>query len=197
MKNKDATSEQAILDAAEQVFLAKGFAAARTTEIAKLAGVNHGMLHYYHNSKEELFNKVFDKKLQLLNNSFAFAMEQDIPFLEKVKLAIESHFDFSTANPKLVPFIFDEITVNTAKKQLFNDLFFPKIKIIVDKLVETLLFEMGKGTIKSVSASDFLMNIFSLNIASNAAALLLDQKEEFLKKRKAEIVELILSSIKP
>ena len=38
--------EQAILEAAEREFLDKGFAGARTTSIAKAAGVTHAMLHY-------------------------------------------------------------------------------------------------------------------------------------------------------
>ena len=41
------TKEQAILAAAEQEFLAKGFDGARTTSIAAAAGVTHAMLHYY------------------------------------------------------------------------------------------------------------------------------------------------------
>ena len=43
MRNK----EQAILEAAEREFIAKGFAGARTTSIAEAAGVTHAMLHYY------------------------------------------------------------------------------------------------------------------------------------------------------
>ena len=38
--------EQAILEAAEREFLAKGFAGARTTSIAEAAGVTHALLHY-------------------------------------------------------------------------------------------------------------------------------------------------------
>ena len=42
MSKKDNT-EQAILQAAETEFLDKGFALAKTTEIAKQAGVTHAM----------------------------------------------------------------------------------------------------------------------------------------------------------
>ena len=51
--------EEEILKAAEAEFLEKGFAASRTVEIARRAGVTHAMLHYYfqnisiHNSYNE------------------------------------------------------------------------------------------------------------------------------------------------
>ena len=44
------TTEEKILAAAEKEFLKKGFDAARTTSIAKDAGVTHAMLHYYFRS---------------------------------------------------------------------------------------------------------------------------------------------------
>lgn len=40
-------TEQLILKAAEKEFLEKGFAGAKTVSIAKAAGVNHALLHYY------------------------------------------------------------------------------------------------------------------------------------------------------
>ena len=56
MRNK----EQAILEAAEREFIAKGFAGARTTSIAEAAGVTHAMLHYYFRTKEQLFERILD-----------------------------------------------------------------------------------------------------------------------------------------
>ena len=42
MKEKeDINTEQAILEAAEKEFLDKGYALTKTTEIARIAGVNH------------------------------------------------------------------------------------------------------------------------------------------------------------
>ena len=58
MDNKEKQNkEQQILAAAEQEFLTKGFDGARTTTIAKAAGVTHAMLHYYFRTKEQLFER--------------------------------------------------------------------------------------------------------------------------------------------
>jgi TetR/AcrR family transcriptional regulator len=47
-----------ILDAAEDEFADQGFDGARMMSIAKRAGVTHGLLHYYFDSKERLYEQV-------------------------------------------------------------------------------------------------------------------------------------------
>lgn len=69
---KDADPEQMrlnILDAAEGEFAEHGFHGARMVAIAKRAGVTHGLLHYYFDSKDHLYEQVvgrlFNRHLQL------------------------------------------------------------------------------------------------------------------------------------
>src|ERR1700756_1616980 len=54
VKKKDSDTEARILDAAHRVFVKRGTAGARTQEIAKEAGVNSALLHYYFRTKERL-----------------------------------------------------------------------------------------------------------------------------------------------
>jgi AcrR family transcriptional regulator len=58
---KDADPEQTratILDAAEEEFSNHGFHGTRMVAIAKRAGVTHGLLHYYFDSKDRLYEEV-------------------------------------------------------------------------------------------------------------------------------------------
>jgi AcrR family transcriptional regulator len=58
---KDADPEQTqakILDAAEDEFAEHGFHGTRMVAIAKRAGVTHGLLHYYFDSKDRLYEEV-------------------------------------------------------------------------------------------------------------------------------------------
>jgi AcrR family transcriptional regulator len=52
------TRPQELLDAALELFVEKGFAATRSEEVAKRAGVSKGTLYLYYPSKEELFKAV-------------------------------------------------------------------------------------------------------------------------------------------
>jgi len=57
---------QELLDAALVLFVEKGFAAARTDEVATRAGVSKGTLYLYYPSKEELFKAVVRHNLGAL-----------------------------------------------------------------------------------------------------------------------------------
>jgi AcrR family transcriptional regulator len=54
---------QELLDAALELFVEKGFAAARAEEVAQRAGVSKGTLYLYYPSKEELFKAVVRQNL--------------------------------------------------------------------------------------------------------------------------------------
>jgi AcrR family transcriptional regulator len=55
MELKDSSTEDKIKNAAKIVFHKKGYAAARTRDIAEEAGINLALLNYYFRSKEKLF----------------------------------------------------------------------------------------------------------------------------------------------
>ena len=164
------------------------------------------MLHYYHGTKEELFNKVFDKKLQLLNNSFSNVFEKNMPFLDKVKLTIETHFDFFATNPELPLFILKEVMANPDRKTMFIELFTPKVKKILSLLGKEMEDEIKKGTIRNISPAKLLLNIGSINTTSILALTIMSDVSNYkstkkenalLQKQKAENVEFILKGISP
>ena len=57
-------NEEAILKAAEIIFAQEGFGAATTAEIAKAAGIPKANLHYYFNTKEDLYTRVLENILE-------------------------------------------------------------------------------------------------------------------------------------
>ncbi|MFY9511976.1 MAG: TetR/AcrR family transcriptional regulator [Rubrivivax sp.] len=57
---------QELLDAALTLFVEKGFAATRSEEVARAAGVSKGTLYLYYPSKEELFKAVVRHNLSAL-----------------------------------------------------------------------------------------------------------------------------------
>jgi len=202
----DSNKEKAILEAAEKVFLDKGYAASRTTEIARLAGVTHAMLHYYFRTKENLFDKVFDEKIKLLNRSFSLVLETNLPFMEKIKLAVEAHFDFLAANPQLPLFLLREITSSEERKETFKGMLFPKVMQVFNAIQKEIKIEIEKGAVVNISPADLLLNIGSVNAATIVATYLIFDKDDeetikakegYLRHRRASAVDFILRSLKP
>ncbi len=203
-KETDISTEQKILEAAENEFLTKGFSGAKTTEIAKSAGVTHAMLHYYFRTKENLFNMVFERQAVTLANSFISVFEQELPLLEKLKIGIEQHFDIIAANPKLPFFIFSEILIDDNRKNIFVKALLPKVGNIVEVLQADIDKEVQNNTIKPIGSVDLMLNIMSLNIfifiAQPALSLVFGNSgvdyESMMEHRKKNNVDLIISSLK-
>src|SRR3954470_14162302 len=58
MPDSDAPSRDQILDAAEQLFAARGFARTTIKDIGSAAGLNSALLYYYFADKDELYHEV-------------------------------------------------------------------------------------------------------------------------------------------
>jgi AcrR family transcriptional regulator len=194
-----------IMRAAEQEFLTAGYAGARTTNIAKNAGVTHAMLHYYFQSKENLFQKIFLDKVQTLTLLFDETYEQRLPFFETMRRIIEAHFEFIAKNPKLPYFILHEILSNKANRTLLIEIIRPKMMIVINKLEKMLADEIEKGTIRPVKTSDFIMNFVSINISFFLALPILEEAtpaasgklmEDMLNERKENNVQFILNGLR-
>lgn len=203
MSIKETDSEKLILEAAEAEFIEKGYGKSRTTEIAKRAGVNHAMLHYYFRTKENLFEVVFKKKAKLMSEVLLFSFTMDLPFLEKIKKGIEDHFDLLAKNPGLPNFIFNEIAHDDRLRTLFVNVIKEKANAIRDSLKQEIDNEVEKGTIHYIDAYDLLFSIVSLNIFVFIGKPLVlgileldeDQFLRFLEHRKQVNVEIILNRL--
>ena len=111
-KNETEPMEQAILRAAERLFLDKGFALTSTTEIAREAGCNQALVHYYFRTKENLFEKIFEQKIRMLISNIFSIDREGGTFEEKLRRKIEAHFEILKKNPKIPFLVINEITTN-------------------------------------------------------------------------------------
>src|SRR5262245_28336772 len=112
----DHSTEDKIKAAARKVFTKKGFAAARTRDIAEEAGINLALLNYYFRSKEKLFDIVMMENLQQFLLGLKSGLHDEKSSLnEKVKLIAENYINMLKANPDLPLFVLTEIRANPAK----------------------------------------------------------------------------------
>jgi AcrR family transcriptional regulator len=105
-----------ILAAAEEVFAARGFQGASTREIAARAGVNISSLHYHWESKETLyfavFRNVFDRIVDLLQNTLAPLLARHGKRDEAIDLAMGQLFDFFADSPNVPKLLLRRIVEN-------------------------------------------------------------------------------------
>src|SRR6266536_4387294 len=81
-------TEQALLDAAERLLVEVGAAGITTRKVAEEAGANHGLVHYYFGSVEQLLVRVLERFTERLIERQRRLYAADAPFLEKWRAAM-------------------------------------------------------------------------------------------------------------
>jgi len=160
----DIPMEQAIIEAAERLFLERGFTLTSTTDIAKDVGCNQSLINYYFRSKENLFTSIFEKKALLFFSSLKEPFETGIPFLEKIRILSENHFSILANNSKLAFFILNEVYTNQQRLKDFTDIVNENLGRIFPLLEEELQNEIKEARIKETSLFDILLTMVSLNV---------------------------------
>lgn len=74
-KAKGLDLKETILDAAEGLFARHGFYGVTTRQVAAEAGVDTALIHYYFGAKRELFDAVFLRRAEILNQARLASMD--------------------------------------------------------------------------------------------------------------------------
>jgi AcrR family transcriptional regulator len=82
------TAEGAILDAAERLLVEVGSAGITTRRLAEEAGVNHGLVHYYFGSIENVLVRTLERFTERLIERQRAMYATDVPFIEKWRTAM-------------------------------------------------------------------------------------------------------------
>ena len=204
-QNKDNTTEQVILETAENLFLEKGFAMTSTTEIARIVGCNQALVHYYFRTKDRLFDAVFEKNANRFVSAFLDPMEENIPFEEKIRKKAETHYDILKANPKLPFLFFNELYTNPERLSLLKEKIGDLPKSFLFQMDSELKAEIEKGTIRPMTAIDLMLTILSLNLVLFLASPVLKvitgltetEFQNLVENRKRENITVILKSLRP
>jgi TetR/AcrR family transcriptional regulator len=207
---RDGATEQRILNAAHAVFLRTGTAGARMQEIAREAGVNSALLHYYFRSKERLAVAVFHRAAAQLMPAVVAVLASEQSLREKVTAFVEIELDRLTRTPYLPAYIISELAHHPERiTQLVSGLTGSQ----PDTLGRTLLRIVGgqideevrARRMRPITPEQFLVNLLSLCIFPFAArpmicALMgLDDKAfaRFIRDRREQLPDFFLHALRP
>jgi len=95
-------TEHRFLDAAERLLVQVGYAGITTRALAAEAGLNHGLVHYYFGSLEEVLLRVLIRFTDRLIARQRAMYSADVPFLEKWRTAWRfQEEDLAAGYPKI------------------------------------------------------------------------------------------------
>ncbi|MEM7479864.1 MAG: TetR family transcriptional regulator [Acidobacteriota bacterium] len=101
-KRDPEATRAAILDAAEAVFVEKGFADTATSAIARQAGVTKSLIHHHFGSKEALWEEIKTRRFSRYAEEQHAMIERSSPSAELLRQSLEFYFRFLQDNPELV-----------------------------------------------------------------------------------------------
>jgi AcrR family transcriptional regulator len=156
------STEEKILQAARKLFTQQGFAATRTRDIAKEAGINLALLNYYFRSKEKLFDIVMmDNFRQFIRGISIHLLDNANTIEEKIQRIVTAYIDFLNKNPDLPIFIINEIRGNTSRvTQQINEEIAPLRAHMFRQLQEA----GRQGKITPIDPFHFIANLVGLTV---------------------------------
>ena len=205
-KEKDQiNTEKRILDAARRVFTTKGYAAARMDDIAKEAGINRALLHYYYRNKDRMFEIIFEEgfKNAFIGLNNVLLSKQELK--PKINAIVEIYFDTISRHPELPLFVITELATNPERlAQILARTEIATLEVMT-AFKNQVRKEVRKGTIKNIDGTQLLINILALVIYPFIAKPILKMVmqmddasfDKMMAKRKKEITEFILDALKP
>lgn len=204
IQKRGENTEAAILEAAEKLFMEQGFASTTTMQIAKRAGCNQALVHYYFRTKDNLFEKIFEEKVRFIVTNFLNINSEAQTLEDKIRKMVDVHFEFFRSNPRLVPFVLTEVLSDMERFGFMFDKIKQQASLVFAKIDENLRAEIEKGTIRPITTLNLVLTIVSLDIApfiiepilQKSLNLTDEQVDEHLDIRKKEVVDIVLRQIR-
>ncbi len=207
---RDGLTEQRILDAAHSVFVRRGTAGARMQDVAREAGVNQALVHYYFRSKSRLAEAVFRRAAGQLLRAVIAVLGSDAGIEDKVGQVVALELDHLLKSPYLPGYLISELTHHPDRVRLLigaltgltPDDVRPRV---LSGLKRQLDEGASAGRLAPIAADQFVVNLISLCIFPFAArpmlmaVLGLDDRgfERFIGRRREELGDFFLKALRP
>jgi len=206
----DADTETRILDAAHAVFMRRGTAGARMTEIAREAGVNHALVHYYFRSKQRLAEAVFRRAIGQFFPAMIGVLASDAPLEDKVRMVAAAQIDMLQKNRYLPGYLLAELNHYPERaEQLLSTMSGTTPANLRARLFGTLGKQLEdaarSGLLREIRPQEFVLNLVSMIVYPFAArplvmAIMGMDDATFtaaMEERKKEIPAFFLSALRP
>ncbi len=203
MTRENSDTSAKILKAAEDEFLEKGYGGARMLSIASRAGISHSMLHYYFTSKEELFNNVFNSKMDLIADILSGIYQEDKSLTDIIRTFSEKQFETIRSNAGFCLFVVRDVIRDEENLRRALAIMTERFSPYFEKFKAALDEEIKAGRIREISPANLIMNVVSLNISTFLATPVIRNLmpgvdiDQFLNERKESNIGFILSGLKP
>lgn len=203
-------TESRILSAARDVFTRSGTAGARMQDIAREAGVNQALLHYYFRSKQALADRVFREAATTLFTALPATIRPEASLEQLLRSFVQTYIDTMRRTPFLpaymaaeahhsphrVAAIIASITGTNPTRE--SPQVVKRVQAMIDRRV-------AAGEMRAIKAEHLMVNLMGLlafpfvarSILSGVYAMDDAAFERFLDERRDELPRFLLNALRP
>lgn len=201
---KEDNMEKQILLAAKELFLLNGYDAVSTTQVAKKAGCNQALVHYYYRTKQNLFKIIFQEEIEKMFKRLIEIPQDDISIEEFISKVIDTQLEFMKENKDVPLFLLGELRNNSEILELLPENYSYYSNELLGKMRTFIKMKQRKGELQEVIVEDLLLDILSLNVFPimtqsfflKVWGMQPQEQDNFLERRKEHIKKVIIASIK-
>jgi AcrR family transcriptional regulator len=188
----------------------RGTAGARMTEIAREAGVNHALVHYYFRSKQRLAEAVFRRAIGQFFPAMIGVLVSDAPIEDKVRMVAAAQIDMLLRNRYLPGYLIAELNHYPERaEQLLTAMSGTTPAALRARLFGTLGKQLEeaarRGTLRPMRPQEFVLNLVSMVVYPFAArplvmAIMGQDDAAFvaaMEERKAALPAFFLAALRP
>lgn len=205
-----ADTEARILAAARRVFTRSGTAGARMQDIAREAGVNQALLHYYFRSKQALADRVFREAAETLFSALPRVISATDSLEEMLRALVHAYIDTMRRTPFVPPYVAAEVhqrpervvtiirEVTGADPSTATPTFLQQMQAMIDTRV-------AAGEMRAIKSDQLVVNTMALLAFPFVARALLTGVhgmddagfERFLDERRDDLPRFLLQALRP
>ena len=193
-----ANRKEQILSAALDEFTLNGYEGARMQVIADEVGVTKAMIHYYFDTKENLFRRAFEHACSQVLEGLMQPLETGGDLFAKLEQFIDEAHRRSSKHPELITLIISSLN---REPEITRPLIKPYLRFDMEKLNDQLEQAAAGYEIASVKAEQLIINILSLCMLPYSSSTLLagavntdlDEMRSMLDARKGIATDVVFN----
>ena len=190
---KSTAKRQQILDSAVAVFAEKGFYNAKVTDIAHKAGVAHGTVYLYFQTKEDILIQIFEEKFEELVSYIFMEVRTEQNALAKLRRLILIQLQMVETNPELTELMLLE--ARQSSKFILSSAI-SKIGDYCDKIEGILKEGIEEGLVRPDLDLTVASTMLYSGIEGIATRWMLENKHYNLNSYAEQLIQLFIGGIR-
>ena len=190
---KSTAKRQQILDSAVAVFAEKGFYNAKVTDIAHKAGVAHGTVYLYFQTKEDILIQIFEEKFEELVNYIFTEVGTEHNAVAKLRRLISIQMQMVETNPELTELMLLE--ARQSSKFILSSAI-SKIGDYCDKIEGILKEGIEEGLVRPDLDLTVASTMLYSGIEGIATRWMLENKHYNLNSYAEQLIQLFIGGIR-